>query len=60
MDESKKDNKVVDLKVLETDCEKAVDEAFRVEKVATNPIAKNFVRFFVSPKGKFSIKDILR
>ena len=27
---------------------------------ATNPIVKNFVKFFVYPKGKFSIKDILR
>lgn len=26
----------------------------------TNPIAKNFIKYFSSTKGKFSIKDIFR
>lgn len=36
------------------------DVSLKQSDKVTNPIAKNFSKFFQSPKGKLSIKDILK
>lgn len=53
-----KKNNVIELKTVKQD--KTFGGNLPKKSNAENPIAKKFIKYFTSSKGKFSIKDIFK